>query len=83
MYMILYSSAATTLVFLTFGGLPISFALWIGAWSVLAILVSLRIIKKYIERTNRPSMVVFVLALTLAASAILIPVYDTKNMLAA
>ena len=48
MYMILYSSAAATLVFITYGGLPISFALWIGLWAVLAILISLRFIKSYI-----------------------------------
>ena len=48
MYMILYSSAASTLVFLTYGGLPISFALWIGMWSVIAILISLRFVKRHI-----------------------------------
>ena len=83
MYMILYSSAASTLVYLTFGGLPVSFALWIGLWSVLAIFLSLRILKKYIERTSRPSIIIFVLALTLAASALLIPIYDTRNLLKA
>ena len=83
MYMILYSSAASTLVFLTYGGLPISFALWIGLWAVLAILVSLRFIKSYIAETNRPSIVVFVLAATLLASSILIPIYDIKNLIKA
>ena len=83
MYMILYSSAASTLVFLTYGGLPVRFALWIGMWSVLAILISLRFIKRYITETSRPSIIVFVLAATLLASTILIPIYDIKNMIKA
>ena len=83
MYMILFSSAATTLAFITFGGLPIQLALWIGLWSVLAIVISLRILAKFVQRTNKPSVVVFILGVVLAASAIMVPIYDVRNLLKA
>ena len=81
MYMILFSSAATTLAFLTFGGLPIQLALWIGLWSVIAIVISLRVVAKFVQRTNKPSIVVFVLAVVLAASAIMVPIYDIQKII--
>ena len=76
MYMILFSSTSTTVAQIFFGGLPIQLALWISMWSVVAIFISLKIIKKVIDRFNKPSIVVIVLASVLGLSAIMVPVYD-------
>ena len=45
-------------------------------WSIVAIFISLKIIKKVIDRFNKPSIVVIVLAGVLGLSAIMVPVYD-------
>ena len=76
MYMILFSSTSTTVAQIFFGGLPIQLALWISMWSIVAIFISLKIIKKVIDRFNKPSIVVIVLAIVLGLSAIMVPVYD-------
>ena len=74
MYMILFSSTSTTVAQIFFGGLPIQLALWISMWSIVAIFISLKIIKKVIDRFNKPSIVVIVLAIVLGLSAIMVPV---------
>ena len=39
MYMIIYSSAASTIVYLTYGTLEINFALWLSFWSSVGIMI--------------------------------------------
>ena len=52
-------------------------------WSIVAIFIGLKIIKKIIDRFNRPSIVVIVLASVLGLSAIMVPVYDILNLVKA
>jgi len=80
MYMILFSSFASSLVFITFGGLTIDYAIWIGIWSVVGIIIGLKVIANIIKKYNRPSIVVFVLATVLFVSSIMVPIFNAKNL---
>ena len=65
------------------GGLPTQLALWISLWSVVAIVVSLKMIKKVVDRWNKPSVVVLILAFVLGLSAVFVPIYDIWNLIQA
>lgn len=51
MYMIIYSSTASTVIYFSYGALDLTFAAWISFWCSIGILISVsifeRIIKKY------------------------------------
>ena len=76
MYMIMFGTLSSSLIFLTMGSLNVPFALWIGLWSVVGIILCLKVVSKIIESTGRPSVIVIVLALILGASAVMIPVFN-------
>ena len=65
------------------GGLPVQLALWISLWSVVAIVVSLKMIKRVVDRWNKPSIVVLILAFVLGLSAVFVPIYDVWNLIKA
>ena len=75
MYMIIFSSGATSIMMMSYGALPLDFALWIGLWSALGIYLCLSILAKILKKTNRPSIIVFVLASVLLVSAIMVPIF--------
>lgn len=62
------------------GKLNISFALWIGGWSCVGILVAQTTLKKLIQRTGRQSIIVAILALLLLASTVMIPIFSYPQL---
>ena len=48
MYMILFSSLAASVIFLTMGGLNVEFAFWIGGWSIVGIIFCMKVVNKMI-----------------------------------
>jgi len=47
----------------------------LGFWTGLGILFGLIVIKKLIAKYNRPSIIVFVLAGVMGASALMVPIF--------
>ena len=80
MYMILFSSLASSVIFLTMGGLNVDFALWIGAWSVIGIAFCMKVVNKLIQKYRRPSIIVFLLAIVLLISMIMIPIFNGMQL---
>lgn len=45
MYMIMYSTMASSVIFISYGALDLPFSIWLGFWTVLGIIVGLAVIK--------------------------------------
>lgn len=52
-YMIIYSSAASTVIYLSYGAFDLYFALWISFWCSIGIVVSVNIVEIIIKRYRR------------------------------
>jgi uncharacterized membrane protein YfcA len=80
MYMILFSTAGSSITYLVFGTLNVPFALWIGCWCAVASLVGLYLLNKVMKKFDRQSPVVFLLAFVLGLSALLVPVFAVVQL---
>lgn len=81
MYITLFGAASRTLVFLTMGVVNIPYAGLLGVCGILGIVGGLTLIKRLLAKFERPSIIVFVLAVVLGLSAIMVPVFDVKEMM--
>ena len=75
MYMILFSTAGSSITYLVFGTLNFTFGMWIGVWCAIASLAGLYILNKVLKKFDRQSPVVFLLTFVLGLSALLVPVF--------
>lgn len=80
MYLIMYSQLANTATYILMGTLPINYAIWIGFWSCLGILICLLTISNLINRSGRTSIVVLILTVLLLASALMIPIFSWPKL---
>jgi uncharacterized membrane protein YfcA len=76
MYMIMFSTFASSFIYISYGALDIPFAIWLGFWSVIGILLGINIVNSYIAKQNRQSLIVFILCFVLGISAILVPIFN-------
>lgn len=74
MYMIMYSSAASTIIYLTYGTLDIPFAIWLSFWCSMGIIAGISLISIIIKQYKRQSVLVFLLVGILAFSGLLVPI---------
>lgn len=74
MYMIMFSTAASSIIYISYGAMDGQFAIWLSAWSTLGILSGITIINKLMKRYKRQSILVFVLVIVLGLSALLVPI---------
>ena len=74
MYMVMFISGSSSMLFIVGGNLNLSFAFWIAVYSVLATYVGIKQINKVVQRSGRGSLVVVFLAFIIALSAAAIPV---------
>ena len=80
MYMIMFSTAGSSITYIVFGTLNIQFGLWIGAWCAVASLIGLYILNKVVKKFDRQSPIVFLLTFVLGLSALLVPVFAIVNL---
>ena len=80
MYMILFSTAGTSITFILFGVLNLTFGFWIGCWCAVASLIGLYSLNKVIKKFDRQSPIVFLLTFVLGLSALLVPVFAVVNL---
>jgi len=78
MYMIMYSTAASTVMYLSYGTFNFPFALWLSFWCSMGIMVGVSIVDHLVKKYKRQSILVIVLAVILGLSAVLVP-FDNVN----
>ena len=49
MYMIMFSTFATSIIYISYGVLNIEFATWLGLWSIIGILIGMTIVNRLIK----------------------------------
>ena len=72
MYMIMFSTGASTLMFYTYGALNLTFGFWLGFWCSFGILIGVSLVNHLIKIYKRQSLLVFFLVFMLALSAVLV-----------
>ena len=72
MYMIMFSTGASTLMFYTYGALKLTFGFWLGFWCSFGILIGVSLVNHLIKIYKRQSLLVFFLVFMLALSAVLV-----------
>jgi uncharacterized membrane protein YfcA len=77
MYMIIYSSAASTLLFIIYGTLNISFSVWLSFWCSMGIIIGISVVNIIIRQYKRQSVLVFLLVIILGFSGLLVPIDTT------
>lgn len=75
MYMILFSTCGSTVVYAIQGNLNIFFGLWLGLWTCVASLAGLYALDKIVKKFNRQSPLVILLTGVLALSTLLVPIF--------
>lgn len=53
MYMIMYSTLSSSVIYVTYGSLDIPFSLWLGAWGAVGTILGLKIIGNWIKKSER------------------------------
>ena len=72
----MFSTFASSIIYISYGALNQEFAIWLGSWSILGIIFGMNLVDTLIKRYNRQSIIVFILCLVLAISAILVPIFN-------
>ena len=75
MYMILFSTSGSSIIYIIHKMLNLQFSFWIGFWCSGGSILGLYILNKIIKRFNRQSPVVFALTTVLALSSLLVPIF--------
>ena len=79
-YMIMFSTAGSSITFIVFGTLNTPYGLWIGGWCAVASIIGLYILKKVVKKFDRQSPIVFLLTFVLGLSALLVPVFAIVSL---
>jgi uncharacterized membrane protein YfcA len=82
MYMIMFSTAASSTIYIVYGAMNIQFAIWLSIWSSMGILTGITIVNKLMKKYKRQSILVFILVGVLAMSALLVPIQSVINLMA-
>lgn len=53
MYMIMFSTFASSVIYISYGALNVEFALWLGFWSVIGIMSGMVLVDSLIKKYNR------------------------------
>jgi uncharacterized membrane protein YfcA len=80
MYMIMFSTAGSSITYGVFGTLNIYYGLWIGGWCAIASVIGLYILNKVVKKFDRQSPIVFLLTFVLGLSALLVPVFAVVSL---
>ena len=81
MYMIMFSTFASSVIYISYGALNQEFALWLGFWSIIGIIGGIKMVESLIKKYNRQSIIVFILCSVLGISAILVPFFNGMEVM--
>ena len=80
MYMILFSTSGSSVIYIIHKMLNLQFSMWLGFWCSSGSLVGLYILNKIIKRFDRQSPVVFALTIVLGLSSLLVPIFGAIDL---
>lgn len=75
MYMIIFSTGASTLTYVLNDMLDLSYGLWAGAFCILGTSAGMYLLEKLMRRLKRQSPQVFLLCFILTISAVAVPYF--------
>ena len=53
MYMIMFSTFASSVIYISYGALNLDYAQWLGFWSVIGIMSGIGLVNSLIKKYNR------------------------------
>jgi uncharacterized membrane protein YfcA len=80
MYMIIFSTGASSLIYIIQGNLDIYYGLWIGGFCIIGTIAGMFLLEKLMDRIARQSPLVMLLTLILAISALAVPYFGLKQL---
>lgn len=83
MYMIMYSTSTSSIVYLVYGSLNLKFALWLALWSSIGTIVGSSILYGLIKKYRRQSLLLFVVVAIQGTAMLLIPINSSFDLIAA
>lgn len=75
MYMIIFSTGASTMTYIISGLLNLSYGLWVGGFCIIGTLLGMYLLNKIMKKLNRQSPLVFLLTFIFVISVIAVPVF--------
>ena len=80
LYLVLFSKVASCVIYFLNNELNLSFGLWIAVWATVGVVIGLVIVDKYIQKTGRQSIVVWLLFFMFVISVVAVPFFAFLNL---
>ena len=80
LFMVMFSNAASTFMFLLFGRLNLVYSGWIAIFTGAGVIIGLFGMKKLLEKYKRPSLIIFSLALATIISTLIALSTSIRNL---
>ena len=80
MYMIMFSTMASSIIYVIYQILEFNYAVWIGIWCLMGSILGLNLLESMNKKLGRQSPIVIVLAFILGLSAILVPIFGAIDL---
>ena len=74
MYMILLSTTASSIMYISYGVMPIYYAIWLSVWCSAGIVLGITAINYIMKKSSRQSFLVFIMSVILILSLLLVPI---------
>jgi uncharacterized membrane protein YfcA len=82
MYLILYSTAASSIMYLINKMLAYDFAVWIGGWCCVGTIAGLKVMNYFTKKYERQSYIVLLLAIIFIFSTFCVPFFAFEDIIA-
>ena len=74
MYMIMLSTSASSVMYISYGAMPINYAIWLSVWCSAGIVLGITAINYIMKKSSRQSFLVFIMSVILILSLLLVPI---------
>lgn len=81
MYLVMFTTLGSSITYFLNGTMNIEYSLWTGAWCILGSFAGMKLLEKVMKKWNRQSPIVFILALILGLSSLIIPVFGAIDLI--
>jgi uncharacterized membrane protein YfcA len=75
MYMIIFSTGASSMTYIIEGQLDVSYGVWVGGFNVIGTLLGMFLLNTIMKRLGRKSPLVILLSFILGISAVAVPIF--------
>lgn len=77
MYMIMYSTVSSSLMYIIVGTLDIGYGFWISFYSVIGTIIGMKILDTIMKKFQRQSPIVIILVFLLMSASIMVPLFGS------